>query len=363
MPGQPTALGTFHKLPPEVRLMVWDFFLPQRWPDPSTLHTTNLWLPYQNSPSNDLAILRTNRSLNAEIHPHLYKNLSLDFVIRPHVDRWWIGNLKARPWQLRHIKFSEFQKIRIYVFAPKDQGDPAQTLSMRDSAMDLLCVLTGHQSVLNDETPQYSSFEQQWLMHETIVKQSRLRPELRKPSKLPPVELMYFDNAQRDIAHWCNRGPSRHKGDAELSFDNYFPSILSPFRHIKQLSDVTFRACAFDTKLVCIPDSELKLTKALRTASPPTKNWIGWIIDESFTTIALDKELDSAHGPSAETLRASRLQHWSHYEQSMRSLFCHLPARPGLEELHQRFEIFRERQRVQKIVSQMLSNNSTCGMQ
>jgi hypothetical protein len=83
MSPQRTELGHFAKLPPELRLCIWDWLLPyadtERYPGKE--------LPWPR-PNTSLTILRTSWRLHDEISHHLYSNLTVSFTIDPLESVW-----------------------------------------------------------------------------------------------------------------------------------------------------------------------------------------------------------------------------------------------------------------------------------
>lgn len=81
MSSQRTELGAFAKLPPELRLCIWDWLLPYA----DTRYYPEYEFPRRNTSP---AILRTSKRLHDEISHHLYSNLTISFTIDPLDSSW-----------------------------------------------------------------------------------------------------------------------------------------------------------------------------------------------------------------------------------------------------------------------------------
>lgn len=161
-PSSLTLCGTLAKLSAEIRLEIWQYFMPRE--DDHVYPEGNLWEQYQDSPSNALAILRTNRFIYEEISYELYRNRTFGFIIDPSKDRWSPLGTRTKPGKLRHTDFRLFKKLRLDVMAPNLE-DRGQVHQLRDSAIDLVCVLSGHKASLECRSRAYSTFEQQQMLH------------------------------------------------------------------------------------------------------------------------------------------------------------------------------------------------------
>ncbi|KAI9934529.1 hypothetical protein AWENTII_005974 [Aspergillus wentii] len=130
-----SALGVFAKLPPEIRLNIWEHL----WDDLFPFGVRNFKLPKLYIGRTTLAILRASRQLYEEISHHLYANLTLEIHISPrYFAKDWALFICKNPhavWRIESEKeavwygFLDFPyykaKIEIVLHAPSPD-DPAQ---------------------------------------------------------------------------------------------------------------------------------------------------------------------------------------------------------------------------------------------
>ncbi|KAL8687081.1 MAG: hypothetical protein Q9218_006647 [Villophora microphyllina] len=131
--------GNFAKLPPEIRIMVWSYFVPDQ--PPVRMGTSRgLWRPYQDLPStNVFAILRVNRRISDEVSYEIYRNKSLRFCLDPWAERWLLLSPAMMPGQIKYAQFSKFSELNIDIIEPDVTNDPGGLWQLMDSAIDLAC--------------------------------------------------------------------------------------------------------------------------------------------------------------------------------------------------------------------------------
>ncbi|KAL1968893.1 hypothetical protein VTN77DRAFT_1254 [Rasamsonia byssochlamydoides] len=117
---QPSGLGILATLPPEVRLLVWEHFLPdgQDVDYSSKVQKT------------DLSILRANRQLYDEISTHLYPKLWIEFEIR------------LLSSAIRGLKRAGLN----VTITPPDPSDPGQLACLWKKTSNLMKLLQGLRS-------------------------------------------------------------------------------------------------------------------------------------------------------------------------------------------------------------------------
>ncbi|KAL8801145.1 MAG: hypothetical protein Q9182_004650 [Xanthomendoza sp. 2 TL-2023] len=380
-PGRSPSLadcGLFSKLPAEIRREIYQYFKPRKGSINHEIRERNLWQPYRGSESNTLAFMRTNRFIFGEVSHEIYHNQTLRFKIHPLDDRWVPIGIKTKPRHLRHTRFRKFKKLRIDVFAPnlKDRG---QVHQLRDSAIDLVCVLCGHQSLLERAKPAYSTFDQQLLLHSTVDDLTRSEAgqtsftsvervtdswvtdpsanptwhPIRRPTSpsevlkignmglpedwiaslppgdwivggLPPIELVMHDSVK---STWATEMPIRELLWKLPNIASNFrsPSIaLYPFTLLRAFCGVKMKFLMLDNKGNLVSSNGSVIEYFLK-CGPSTWDWWGeWIWKQHEITMELEGVLDILDGPTANRLRLLRFQYWPSYQRSLHYLFIHL---------------------------------------
>lgn len=312
--------------------MIWQYFLPNEHPIWESCFE-DPWSPYHDSPSNGLAILRVNRYISNEISLELYRKRTLKIVLNPQAERWAIVNATAKPCHLRHANLCKFQKLEVEIVAPNIYDDRGQVSQLRDSSFDLLCVLLGHRSILEDAGRCYGSFEKQRWLHNhiehslTALASSVPSQELdcgSLMSDLPPIELIFQDASETS---WCEATDIQHD-----------PSpLLVPFCILRRFSSMVTVSMGRSNCEEC--KSELEV--ALGNLPCLGVQWLDWLKENDLVSMAIDLHLDWMTGPTASELRLLRYQQWSAYEMSIKRQFRTWMETPGVREAHRHFVVRR----------------------
>ncbi|KAL1961880.1 hypothetical protein VTN77DRAFT_960 [Rasamsonia byssochlamydoides] len=147
------SLGAFAALPPEIRLLIWDYFYPSGHDTPSARKRNKT----------DLSILRASRQLYEEISTHLFAHLDyVEFEVSPVYRRgWWIDfydswhrsrwtfhdgdDAKARGFL--GLPYAEMKiEIHILLLAP-DPKDPGQLTCLWQKVNELIRFLQEMDSI------------------------------------------------------------------------------------------------------------------------------------------------------------------------------------------------------------------------
>ncbi|KAL8679058.1 MAG: hypothetical protein Q9186_004645 [Xanthomendoza sp. 1 TL-2023] len=355
--------------------------------------------------------MRTNRFIYGEVSYEIYRDRTLRFEIHPLDDRWVPMDIKTKPRHLRHTHISKFKKLRIDVFAP-DLRDRGQVHQLRDSAIDLVCVLCGHQSRLESGMPAYSTFDQQLLLHHTVDNLSRWEsgqqsltpvgrvnnawvidpsgyhawhPIRRPPSQsnvltidnmglpedrmaslppgdwifggLPPIELVLHDTVR---TRWGRNIIAQEQLLQLCERARDFRSTstaLYPFLLLKAFCGVKMTVSVLDQQGEVVSASDTAMEILLQCGPPTWDGWGEWIWKQHEVSMELEGTLDTLEGATADRLRSLRFQHWRKYESSLNYLFIHLNLenREKLLFLHgerlngyREFEVLRQAQDEQR---------------
>ncbi|KAK1147841.1 hypothetical protein N8T08_000354 [Aspergillus melleus] len=118
----PSALGLLGKLPPEVRLCIWDYPVPFNL---SRLSEENKWNGKPKRSGTRLAVMCTSRILRGEISHYLYGNFQLRVHITSYnaMDPWiWFEIRRRRAiWQAVSVDeaitrgFGEFRSHKVHL--------------------------------------------------------------------------------------------------------------------------------------------------------------------------------------------------------------------------------------------------------
>ena len=302
--------GMFSNLSAELRLNIWRHLMPSGYDD--ILSDTDLWELYQSSPSNALAIMRTNRAIHAEVSYELYHHRTLRFIIHPHANRWRPMGIKARPWQLRHTNYTKFKKLQINIIAP-ELSDRGQVHQLRDSSIDLVSVLSSDKMDLGGNNLSYSTFKQQKALYDVVEAcVSSFRQTL---IELPPVELAFHDYGQ---TRW-NRARMNPKGLEKKAEDFRSTSVfLYPFIILKAFCRGGVEISVYNTQGQPVPESKMAMEEFLQCA-PVTS---GWITRQHQISLNLERVLDTLEGPTANQLRLLRYQDFGRYIWWIESFLC-----------------------------------------
>ncbi|KAL8817702.1 MAG: hypothetical protein Q9223_003514 [Gallowayella weberi] len=368
----------------------------------------DLWQPYRKSSSNTLAILRTNRFIYREVSHEIYHNQTLHFKIHPLDNRWVPIGIRTKPRHLRHTDFRKFKKLRIDVFAPNIMYDAGQVHQLRDSAIDLVCVLCGHRSLLENPIPVYSTFDQQLLLHSTIDNLSRSEAgqasltsvgrwtdpwvtdpsayhtwiPLRRPTSpwhvlkihdmgfpedrvaslppgdwivggLPPIELVLHNTVNTT---WSTKIATQEQllQMPEKVRDFRDTSIaLYPFTLLRAFCGVKMKLSVLDDKGDPVSASGSVIENFLKCGPSTWDGWGEWMWKQHEISMEMEGTLDILEGPTADRLRLLRFQYWRSYERSLGYLFRYLSLANGNSlrfwhrqrlEEYQKFEVFRQAQ-------------------
>ena len=151
MSSQRTELGVFAKLPPELRLCIWDWLLPYA----DTKRYPEMEWPRRNT---SLTILCTSKRLHDEISHHLYSNLTVSFTIDPLDSSWTCCRL--RKFRLRftlgcmgrasYLGLNNFPFHRVHVridILPPKPSSPGQLILLFERLQVLVDFLSMAKSI------------------------------------------------------------------------------------------------------------------------------------------------------------------------------------------------------------------------
>lgn len=301
------SLGNLSVLPPEVRIIVWEHFLPR---NSCMDQERENWKPYicpdQPEKRSSLAILRASRLIYEEISHMLY-NRCLTLQIDPHNTRWVTKHFTANAWHFRHVDFARFKRVEIEIFAP-DRRDPGQLLLTRQLIFDLLCCLSGHNQVLDAKFEGYRSFA-----HQALLNAPSSENNLKRLTELDIVVV------QDGEASWNHENLTQKSSDVVLVSD--LEVLLDMFRFVRAHSSKVFlpaKLQASDDLRICI--EEVEITMMLGCAFGAHEYDARTKVEEGYRSLSLDEELDTLLGPSAARLRRDRFQFWMMYEPKIKSL-------------------------------------------
>lgn len=145
--ADPTPLGTLSMLPPEIRLQIWGFLLPN---SRTPLCDSESCSPcqecgarsyqYHRTSHNRLAILRTSVRLREEVSAELYRR-ELCFCITPSDHSWSVKDLPGAALEdFNWAALDRFKIIKFEIRAPRKQ-DRIQLVEARDMTVDLVSIL------------------------------------------------------------------------------------------------------------------------------------------------------------------------------------------------------------------------------
>ena len=115
-----SSLGTFYKLPAELRLIIWRNLMPElrdeSEPSPEAYGSV-----VDESPrlGNRLAVIRTSFALFYAIRSELYRSRTLRILIRPQRRGWRAEGLPGSTMaDFASARFSSFESIKVAMFCP-----------------------------------------------------------------------------------------------------------------------------------------------------------------------------------------------------------------------------------------------------
>lgn len=274
--------------------------------------------------SDTLGILRTNHAVYEEFSADLYRR-TLCFSIHPDKERWTIKSTKANPEHLLHTDFSKFRKIRIEIYAARN-NDPGQMLVLRQQVIDLIGALEGIKAILELPWRRYQNYQTFCTLAFLGTHHLKLDPEHMDTPEFSNIELVFLDHGS---SSWF-RG---HIPQNTLKNIDHFDieGILDLFQYLRKAR------CAN----VILPSQAnghyfLNQCAAKAEASMQTFEEFG-IHEQDWDTekaqfrlhVILDMVLDPLPGRTAGKLRLTRFQNWALYEASIRR---------SIEELDKRSE-------------------------
>ncbi len=144
-----SSLGTFYKLPAELRLIIWRNLMPElrdeSEPSPEAYGSV-----VDESPrlGNCPAVIRTNFALFYAIRSELYWSPTLRILIRPQRRDWRAEALPGSTMaNSASARFSSSDSIRVEILCP-GRVDPGQLLYARAAVLGLVGVLRGYRSTI-----------------------------------------------------------------------------------------------------------------------------------------------------------------------------------------------------------------------
>lgn len=297
-------LGTFGRLPIEIRLMIWEYLF-------STLRTQSLLLT-----DNPLSILCTSRYLYNEVSSHLFNNSVQHISLNPEYneEEWMVIRLESRAveieWTLRNRADAErhFQNfphskttMKVHISCP-DQTDPGQLVLLwqkLNALVDLLIPTTGPTIELALNGPWRSADPPaRWRLHRDIFYE--------------------IGGLQESIQF----GP-RYRPDYDIVILPFLRLRLwmeDPATNVPAMSDDQYET--LHRGLMALFDQtgiELRLERLLSmTQDTAVRQIENALID---TNIFLETSLDELPGITANFLRLERYKNWFKDGTSWESLY------------------------------------------
>lgn len=302
-----SSFGSFSILPPEIRLMVWEYLIPME--DCNNQYRRN-WKAYswsyyisrlQPERAASLAILRASRQFYGEISPMLYKNRTLTIDIDP-AKPWWVAKyLPANTGHFRHVDFSRFKRVGIEI-SPPNPDDPGQLLSIRHLLLDLICCLVGRNEVLDAEIKgSRSEFNHQALLNTSSQKK---RSKCLQEINIAFVQHEHGSWYQGDVPQESCNGICASDLEVLLTIFRYVRARTAKFfLPAKVQDDEDLRDCIADVENIMMLDCAF--------GEHDHDAWT--IAEETGRLLDLDEELDCLQGSTAALLRRERFMFWEVY--------------------------------------------------
>lgn len=299
--------GSLSILPPEVRLVVWSYFLPCASGGPrSELGISSL------------GILRANHAVYNEVSAHIYDALALEIHVQPEYDgdHWLlISTSSGASWALKNLDdalkqgfgnlpYHKLKELRVLIEAPK-ANDPGQLISLWKKCLDAAHL-----------------FEGRWT------------------HGLCNLEIVLVDGIS---AKWCGAAgvPQRtFEGNSDLYpwfGHGDWSKVLTAFYCVRGAKSASIRAP--DDLVVALKQGQILLLRNLEVLferrqpiNDMEHHWAEVVLEEEKDELFMVMEdlLDDVPGPTAAQLRLDRCRSWyengsplygSPYEANMERIF------------------------------------------
>ena len=322
---RPRRLGTFRKLPAEVRLHIWQYLMPELRDDDEPSLSSEAFgspvvVPAQRN-GNRLTILRTSRALKKEIEAELYRLRSLKFTIRPERRGWRVESLPGSTMtDFVHTNFLRFNSIKVDIYRHQ-RDDPAQLLYTRTSIYNIVRLLRGNKDDIGQCEP-YSTRNDRKQLNGELTSNCICDKSISKTcAKIPRIEVTFLDEGSNT---WLDDGYCNYTFLDTSCFGSDLGVLTSAFGYLHMVQSISF---TFPEGLR--PDSGIikTVTSIQKFVSDfPTWGWdyIDFSKGEMDHYLGLDWALDTATGPAAAILRRERLIHNRWYRRSVKPLLDYL---------------------------------------
>ncbi|KAJ5129440.1 uncharacterized protein N7515_005479 [Penicillium bovifimosum] len=303
----PDSLGLFFHLPPEVRLIIWEYLF-------STIHTKLFNNGKPNA--NPLSILSASRYLYTEVSSHLYNNCTENILMKPayDADEWMRIELEATNMHVdiilkdkaaadRHFQTFPHHRANVIVhLKPPNKDDPGQLVLLWRKSLEMVNIImetiAPHPFRLTSygwdasEPPSHWQYTQEDFFN------------LGGLQETPQSPFGYFPDHDIIILPFIR---------AQLWFEN-------PSTDMAALTDEQFTNHCNQIRGLFFPAGLERRTEGLFTF---TKETGAAAIERRIleTNILLENSLDELPGHTASLLRLDRFKHWFEDGQSWESKY------------------------------------------
>ncbi|KAI9697086.1 MAG: hypothetical protein M1836_005048 [Candelina mexicana] len=306
-----SPLGTFQMLPPELRDMVWQYFIPEGKSEIRQRQGLVFIKPIDYAgESDDLAIMRTSRHINDELCGVLYDRQVLCIEIDPPNDRWWAYRGLPGPTGdgyfpiLKHTNLAWFKQIRIVLLGP-NQEDPGPLLLLRRILINLVKRLSDSAALPDIHIDLSGCRADSWYTSDG---------KLQRSIGGDPQDIIVVLRAFRCL----------HKvTKVTLSLPNPFPVVDGDL--VQEADQRDLRSCAEDVKAI-MEFQEAFFERSVKIGSKQDRHIMR---EETTQTLRHDLVLDGLKGHAAAMLRLFRFADWQIYNR----MFEKAIARSDLDEI------------------------------
>ncbi|KAI7976325.1 hypothetical protein EIK77_010798 [Talaromyces pinophilus] len=298
------GLGSFSRLPPEIRYLIWDELAPSGWQRQKT----------------DLAILCTSKQLHAEIISHLHKVIkSIAFCIRPDYDREFPG------FQMLVTNPNRLNKEAVDITSMWAFASAEDAINRGLPFLPLHIIPT----VVFITPPNLSDPGQLICLCERIQQLVQLLQRTDKPIKSLTIDLMHKSSwiSGNGEPRLSFSFPLTYRGDIGLTFiQSDVEAVLTPFYRLQNVQDVLLNLLEKLPNLhpQRFPTTRAWLTQVAESILPGSKPSIT-AKHRKLTDIFyfyLHLKMDILPGRTANILRLDRFAHW--IERDYEERFSHI---------------------------------------
>ncbi|KAI9793819.1 MAG: hypothetical protein M1835_006977 [Candelina submexicana] len=295
-----SPLGTFQKLPPELRDMIWQYFMPEGKSKIRRRQGLVFIKPtHYSGESDDLAIMRTSRQINDELCGVLYDRQVLCIEIDPPNDSWWACRGLPGPTGdryfpiLKHTNLAWFKQIRIVLLRPNPE-DPGQLLLLRRILINLVKKLSDSAALPDIHIDLSSCRADSWYTSEG---------RLQRSIKGDPQDIIVVLKAFRCL----------HKVEnVTLNLPNPFPVLDGDL--VQEVDQRDLRSCAEDVKAI-MDFQEAFFERSVKIGSKQDQDIMR---EETTQTLRHDLVLDRLKGRAAAMLRLFRSRRLADLQEDVR---------------------------------------------